>query len=81
MSVQAITIDAIFERGVLHPVQPLPLTENQRVRVTVQMPPLQAGWPADVAAIYEEIAEEDRRLAAAMWNTVKETWPQGGELS
>lgn len=32
------TIDAIFEGGVLRPSQPLPLTDKQRVRVTVETP-------------------------------------------
>jgi hypothetical protein len=32
-------------------------------------------WPEDVAAIYEEINEEDRRLAESFFPTVQETWP------
>ena len=28
-------VDAIYENGVLRPLEPLPLEENQRVRVTV----------------------------------------------
>jgi hypothetical protein len=32
-------------------------------------------WPENVAEVYREIAEEDRRLAAAMLSTVRETWP------
>jgi hypothetical protein len=32
-------------------------------------------WPENVAEIYQEIAEEDRRLAAIMFSTVRETWP------
>ena len=30
---------------------------------------------ADFAEIYQEIAEEDRRIAESMWAGVKETWP------
>jgi predicted DNA-binding antitoxin AbrB/MazE fold protein len=81
MSTQPITVDAVFEGGVLRPVQALPLTEHQRVTLTVHVATPAAEWPADVAAIYREIAEEDRRLAEAMWPTVKETWPQGGAES
>jgi hypothetical protein len=33
------------------------------------------GWPEDVEAIYQEIAEEDRCLADAMFPGVRETWP------
>jgi predicted DNA-binding antitoxin AbrB/MazE fold protein len=78
MITQPFTVDAIFEGGVLRPVQPLPLSEHQRVSVTVQVAGAVTEWPADAAAIYREIADEDRRLAAAMWDSVKETWPQGG---
>jgi predicted DNA-binding antitoxin AbrB/MazE fold protein len=76
MPTQPITVEAIFEGGVLRPVQPLPLAEHQRVTVTVQTTAV-TEWPADVATLYQEIAAEDRRLAAAMWPTVKETWPPG----
>lgn len=30
------TVEAIYENGVLRPVQPLPLKDNDKVRVTVQ---------------------------------------------
>jgi predicted DNA-binding antitoxin AbrB/MazE fold protein len=32
----AITIEAVYENGVLKPAQPLPLQEHERVQVTVQ---------------------------------------------
>lgn len=32
----AIIIDAIYENGVLKPAEPLPLAEQQKVRVTVE---------------------------------------------
>ncbi len=31
-----ITIEAVYENGVLKPVQPLPLKEHEQVRVTIQ---------------------------------------------
>ena len=31
-----VTVEAIYENGVLKPAQPLPLTEHERVRVTIQ---------------------------------------------
>jgi predicted DNA-binding antitoxin AbrB/MazE fold protein len=34
-----LTIDAVFENGVLRPLQPLPLADQQRVRVTVEPAP------------------------------------------
>lgn len=74
MTTQAITVDAVFEDGVLRPLQPLPLAPQQRVTVTVQAPNA-TDWPDDVAAIYQELAAEDRRLAEAMFAEVKATWP------
>jgi predicted DNA-binding antitoxin AbrB/MazE fold protein len=75
MSTQAITVEAVFEDGIFRPVQPLPLASRQRVTLIVQVPDGPAEWPEDVAAIYQEIAAEDRRLAEAMLHGVKHTWP------
>jgi len=36
----AITIEAVYENGVLKPTQPLPLKEHERVQVTIETPPL-----------------------------------------
>ena len=35
-----LTVEAIYENGVLRPAQPLPLKEHERVQITVQTPPL-----------------------------------------
>jgi predicted DNA-binding antitoxin AbrB/MazE fold protein len=32
----AITVEAVYENGVLKPAQPLPLTEHAKVRVTIE---------------------------------------------
>jgi predicted DNA-binding antitoxin AbrB/MazE fold protein len=32
----AITVEAVYENGVLKPTQPLPLKEHQRVQITIQ---------------------------------------------
>lgn len=39
-SVVAITVEAVYENGLLKPTQPLPLREHERVRITVETPPL-----------------------------------------
>jgi predicted DNA-binding antitoxin AbrB/MazE fold protein len=31
-----LTVEAIFENGVLKPAQPLPLAEHEKVRVTIE---------------------------------------------
>jgi predicted DNA-binding antitoxin AbrB/MazE fold protein len=71
MSANSITVEAIFENGLLRPMQPLPLAAQQKVTITVQFQAEERPWPDDVAAIYQEIVEEDRRLAGAMSLTVQ----------
>jgi predicted DNA-binding antitoxin AbrB/MazE fold protein len=63
MSETLFTVEAVFENGVLRPFQPLPLAPQQRVLIAIEGRPNRA-WPADTAAIYQDIAEEDRRLTA-----------------
>jgi predicted DNA-binding antitoxin AbrB/MazE fold protein len=75
MSSTALTVTATFEDGVLRPDQPLPLAPHQRVTLQVQILGQGEPWPENVADIYREIADEDRRLAAAMLPMVRETWP------
>lgn len=75
MSLGSITIEAVFEDGVFRPTQPVSLPARQPVRLIIQVPNQEADWPADTADIYAEIAEEDCRLAAALWPTVEKTWP------
>jgi predicted DNA-binding antitoxin AbrB/MazE fold protein len=75
MSATALTVAATFENGMLRPDEPLPLAERQRVTLVVQIPQAADPWPENVAEIYRELAEEDRRLSAAMFPMVRETWP------
>lgn len=35
-----LTIEVVYENGVLKPAQPLPFKERERVRVTIETPPL-----------------------------------------
>ncbi len=60
-----LTIEAIYENGVLKPAQPLPLKENETVRITIE-PRLSraertAGmlqWSGDPETL-RQIAEDD----------------------
>jgi predicted DNA-binding antitoxin AbrB/MazE fold protein len=67
-----LTIDAVYENGVLKPTEPLPLKEHEKVRVTVHTeasPLVRAqgimGWTGDsetlerIALDPEFLAEED----------------------
>ncbi len=42
----AITVEAVYENGVLKPAQPLPLQEHQRVTIQVQTEPTRADRTA-----------------------------------
>jgi predicted DNA-binding antitoxin AbrB/MazE fold protein len=43
-----LTIEAVYENGVLKPTQPLPLEEHQKVRVTIEPQPSWADRTAGV---------------------------------
>ena len=58
----SLTVEAVYENGVLKPAQPLPLKEHEQVRITVEQgdsPLLRAygimGWTGDAETI-ERIA-------------------------
>jgi predicted DNA-binding antitoxin AbrB/MazE fold protein len=53
-----ITVQAVYEQGVLKPAQPLPLREHETVTVTVHHEPSVAqqtyglmGWTGDAATV------------------------------
>ena len=58
----AITVEAVYEDGVLKPVQPLPLKEHEQVRVTIQ--PVR-NWVDETAGMlgFTGTAEEADYLA------------------
>jgi predicted DNA-binding antitoxin AbrB/MazE fold protein len=57
----AITVEAIYEDGVLKPAQPLPLKEQEKVRVTVESarPPI---WERIAALTADAPPEELAKL-------------------
>ncbi len=62
----ALTIEAVYEDGVLKPTQPLPLKEREQVRVTVQQiesPLLRAygimGWTGTHEELEQILAEAE----------------------
>lgn len=72
-----ITIDAIYENGVLRPIQPLLLKEQEQVRVTVEPQAERAGVLSPVVAadttqltIGERIAALTRDLPAEVLNSL-----------
>jgi predicted DNA-binding antitoxin AbrB/MazE fold protein len=55
----SITVEAVYENGVLKPVQPLPLHERQKVQVTVET----LKTPVrDHSALLNSYAPEDEGL-------------------
>ena len=81
MSAATLTITAIFEDGVLRPDRALPLAPRQQVTLVLQLPAEERLWPDNVAEIYRDLADEDRRLAEALFPTVRETWPAAEDRS
>jgi predicted DNA-binding antitoxin AbrB/MazE fold protein len=59
-----ITVEAIYEDGVLKPAKPLPLKEHERVQITLQAP---SNWVQETYGIlgWTGDPEELRRLALA----------------
>jgi predicted DNA-binding antitoxin AbrB/MazE fold protein len=58
----AITIEAVYENGMLKPVQPLPLEEHEKVRLTIE-PAL--TWAERTAGMLKWTGDPDilRRIA------------------
>jgi predicted DNA-binding antitoxin AbrB/MazE fold protein len=44
----AVTVEAVYEDGVLKPVQPLPFREHEKVQVTVHAP---SNWVQETAGM------------------------------
>lgn len=57
----AITVEAVYENGVLKPEKPLPLAEHEKVRVTVEpaRPPI---WERIAALTADAPADEIAKL-------------------
>ncbi|MHB1424325.1 MAG: antitoxin family protein [Gemmataceae bacterium] len=61
----AITVEAVYEDGVLKPVQPLPLKEHEKVNVTVEQRP-------------PSLAERIAALARDLPPEAIDSWPTDG---
>ncbi len=57
-----LTVEAIYENGVLKPTQPLPLQEHEKVRITIEA---SRNWVAETAGIlrWKGTPEELQRFA------------------
>ena len=60
----AITVEAVYENGVLKPSEPLPFKEHEKVQITVSSKPSLAdqtyglmGWTGD-AETFDRLLEE-----------------------
>ena len=58
----SLTVEAVYENGVLKPVEPLPLKEQERVQITI-VP--RSNWVRDTYGIcgWKGSAEEAERFA------------------
>lgn len=61
----AITVEAIYENGVLKPIQALPLKEQERVQVIVTVP---SNWVQETVGMIQWTGDSDtlRRLAESV---------------
>ncbi len=57
-----LTVEAIYEDGVLKPVQPLPLKEHEKVRITIEP---ETSWAERTAGILHWTGDPEllRRIA------------------
>lgn len=62
----SITVEAVFEGGVLKPLQPLPLVEHDKVSITVHKEPSWVertrglvAWHGDAASLDQLIEEAE----------------------
>jgi predicted DNA-binding antitoxin AbrB/MazE fold protein len=57
-----LSVEAIYENGVLKPVQPLPLQEQQKVRLVIHAP---SNWVHETAGMIPWTGDHEtlRRLA------------------
>jgi len=62
-------LEAVYERGILRPLQPLDLVEHQRVHLTVE------DWPTRVSWVSEPVNERSEEL---LW-LAKESCQYAGE--
>ena len=69
-------LEGVVHHGVIVPDDATALPEGVRVRIIPTLLEQPKRWPEDVAAIYQELAEQDRRLAESMFPAVRETWPE-----
>src|SRR5262249_32141214 len=63
VAAMSLTVEAVYENGVLKPVQPLPLQEHERIRVTIEPRP---NWVQETAGILKWAGspEDLQRVAA-----------------
>jgi predicted DNA-binding antitoxin AbrB/MazE fold protein len=61
-----LTVEAVYENGVLKPSQPLPLEEHEKVQITIQAAPSWAErtagmlqWSGDPAVLRRVIEDPD----------------------
>jgi predicted DNA-binding antitoxin AbrB/MazE fold protein len=65
------TIDAIYERGVLRPLKPVPwLTENDSVRITIVTEDGHRSLAACVGILPDEDADEMKKIVAAEFEEI-----------
>ncbi len=60
-----LTVEAIYENGVLKPIQPLPLKEHEKVRITVAP---ERTWAERTAGMLQWTGDPEVPRRIADWN-------------
>jgi len=66
-----VTVEAIYQGGVIKPLTPLDLRENERIRIRIERKPLPKATPAaSLHGAFPELAaisDEDIEWAKGLW--------------
>jgi predicted DNA-binding antitoxin AbrB/MazE fold protein len=62
-ALMSITVEAVYENGVLKPVRPLPLRDHEKVSVTVEP---QLGWAEQTAGMIKWTGDSETLERAAI---------------
>lgn len=69
--VATVTVEAIYQSGVIKPLTPLDLRENERIKIQIEREPLPKARPAaSLRGAFPELAaisDEDIEWAKGLW--------------
>ncbi len=73
----ARTIEAVYEKGVFKPLQPIALEDGQRVQVTLPDEPKLTA--EESLELLREVQESFAQLSDEDWADIEQSWKRGKE--